>query len=67
MNSVNLVMEGLDSSETSVPKRATLRDIPEDAILHSHRYEKLRSYILLYFLFKQIFPKAVDIWLTTDY
>jgi hypothetical protein len=33
-----------DGSDTSVQTRPTLRHIPEDGILHSHRREKLKSY-----------------------
>jgi hypothetical protein len=43
-----LMMEALNSSETSVFIIATRRNIPEDAIIHSYRRENLKSHIRKY-------------------
>jgi hypothetical protein len=44
---VNLIMEVIRSSETSVITTVTWRNIPGDGILHSNRCENLKSYIAL--------------------
>jgi hypothetical protein len=47
---VTLMMEALSSFEASVLRRATRCNIPEDAILHSHLRENLKSYNIFVWL-----------------
>jgi hypothetical protein len=42
-----LMMEAIDSSETSVFTRVTLHNIPENGILHGYCCEDIESYIAL--------------------
>jgi hypothetical protein len=48
-------MDALSSFETSVLTRVTLRNIPEDASLHSHRRENLKSYREIVHVMKLLF------------
>jgi hypothetical protein len=40
------MMKAIRSSETTVFTSATRRQAPEDAILHSHSSENIKSYII---------------------
>jgi hypothetical protein len=44
---VTLLIQAMRSSETSVPSKATVRNIPDYTILHSQRRENLKSYLTL--------------------
>jgi hypothetical protein len=44
---VNMIIEAICSSETSVLTRIIQRNIQEDGILRSHHHENLKSYIAL--------------------
>jgi hypothetical protein len=47
---VTLMKQAVSFSETSVLITAIRHNIPEDAIIHSHRHENLKSYMIKYSL-----------------
>jgi hypothetical protein len=59
---ITLMTEKLRSSETSVLTRATRCNIPEDAILHSHRCEDLKSYKNLLIFHSSTSSSAEILW-----
>jgi hypothetical protein len=54
-----LKMEAIRSSEMSVHISSTRHHIPEDGILHSHRCENLKSYMVVILSSERM----IDFWL----
>jgi hypothetical protein len=56
---VILITRAVRSSEMSILARPTGHNIPEDGIIHSHRFDSLKSYIFYYTLLVALEHKLI--------